>query len=229
MRLLPIILFLVGCPSPTPDATTTPGGPPQGTPPPGEPGAQPPAGEQGGTPGAAPTAPPEGAPAGGSLPKLQVAPGTGVTLSGKLAYAGKATGTVRIDIVQPKAEGGATVLHAVELDKLGEFSIEVPKSTGKIVVNAFVDAGGDGPSPGEPTAHTEEIDVQAANVTDISLTLLDEAPGAKSGGPDNSLMGPANPGGVAPAGEAGGAPGGKPGEGGAPPAVPPTAPPAPNP
>lgn len=230
MRLLPIILILAGCPSPTPDATTTPAPPPgEGVPggtPGGDPGAQPPGGDPGaaGTPGAPAGDPGQGAGGtaggGGSLPTLQVTPGNGVTLSGKVAYAGTAKGSIRIDVVQPKPDGGASVLHAVQLDKFGDFSIELPKDTGKVVLNAFVDANGDGPTPGEPGGHTEEIDVKAAAVSGLSITLADTDPSAKGEDPNKKDMGPPDKAGVAPAGEAGGAPGGKPGEGGAPPAPP---------
>ena len=113
------------------------------------------------------------------------------------------------------------MIHAIELDKFGDFSVELPKDTGKIVLNAFVDANGDGPTPGEPAGHTEEIEVKSAAVTGLTITLADTDASAKQGAdPSKTEMGPPDKAGVAPAGEAGGAAGGKHGEGGTPPAPP---------
>lgn len=163
-------------------AGTGQGGP--GTPP--TPGMPPGGGGEAGSP-----------PGGGQLPTLSINPGQGVVVSGTLKYAGAKTGAVRIDVVKPKEKGG-DVVHAVRLDKLGAFSFELPKDTGKVVLNAFVDANGDGPSAGEPVGHSAELLIGSAPMSGVTITLDDSGSSGKGG--DGTVtngmgMGPADAGG----------------------------------
>lgn len=214
--LIALPLLLLGCPDPSvPEGTAggTPSGP--GNPTPGGDGAQqgpanPPGGDGSAGPGT-------GAAPGGSMAALQVEPGQGVTLSGTFEYSGSVGGTLRVDLVRVTGGDHNEILHAMTLDSAGPWSIEVPKDLGKVQISAFIDANGDGPSPGEPTG-MEEIEVGSAAVPNIKLTLTDtEGAVAPAGGgattppPDGAGMG-SQPGGEAPpppdgaAGPAGGPP-----------------------
>jgi hypothetical protein len=232
--LLPFLslLLLTGCPDPEkqfPDGTTPPtptgdaataGQPGQGAPTPGD---------------AAATAPPptdgagaQGSGAAPSVPTLTVEPGTGVKLSGTYNYAGSTKGNLRIDIFRVGADGRPMILHAMSLDKTGEWGIEVPKDLGKVYVMGFVDANGNGPELAEPSALLADVNIETAAVSNLELTLKD---GAKNDFAIDSPTLPAasvNPGGTstppppkdaaAPEGAAAGGPGDAPPGGAAPPA-----------
>lgn len=174
MLLIMSLQMFAGCPT---DA------PVDGTPPPmnggGQPGGEmPPGGQPGGEGGAPPPGGenPAGATSGGP-PSLSVEAGQGVKVSGSIDYAGKTTGSVRVDILS--ADG--KILHIMTLEKLGAWELEVPKDLGEIKINAFIDTDGNGPSTYEPTGEVKVAVAQAA-VTNANITLVDGTGSAPAGG-----------------------------------------------
>ena len=214
-----MLATLLGCPSEAPEETTpvamapgAPSGDPNAGPPPGGEMGAVPGGGAGGAGGAGGQAPPPG----GAPALIEVAPGTGVKLTGSISYAGKVDGTIRMDVLK-KSDTMPELVFSTKLDKVGPFETEIPKDLGTAQVTVFIDSAGDGPSPGEPMAASAWIEVAQAPITDMNLSLaaLDPnvAPGGAGGPPANAAGAP--PAGAPPAG----APGAPP-AGGAPPAAP---------
>jgi hypothetical protein len=142
-----------------------------------------------GAPGPAdpgPTTPP------GQVPV--VAPGTGVTLSGALRYAGKEKGAFRIDVLALDALSKHPLPRLVasgQVAAVGPWQVEVPKDSGEVHVVAFLDVGPSGPDAGDPAARTRApVTVGTAAIGNIDLDVSDTpdlgdlAP--KVGAPDGS-------------------------------------------
>ena len=217
--LLPLLL-LCGCPESSAPATDEAGGEAAGS-------APEPSGEGGPTPFSNP-----------NDARFSVAPGEGVQLSGVFDYQGETPGSYRIDFQKRESPNGPPMLvHTIELDAPGPWSLEVPKDYGPIYLTGFVDLKGDGPSPDDPigrTAEAVQIGTEAIEGVNLNIAL----------GNDAGLSGPPQPGDNQPPGDAStgdpapeGAPGGDPEEGAAgdappepppgdAPAAPPDAPPA---
>ena len=105
---------------------------------------------------------------------FQVEEGTGVTISGTLAYDGSKTGVFRIDFLQKEGEAPPTLAHMLELEGPGPFTVEAPKETGALYVVGFIDVKGDGPNASDPAGRLEEpIVVASAAIADLVLTLSD--------------------------------------------------------
>ena len=154
------MLMLQGCPDPTTASELGHG-----------PGGAGGGGGGGGTPGPGAGQPLGPPPAPGSF---EVEAGTGVTISGTLAYDGEKEGVFRIDFLQQEGDAPPTLAHMLELEGPGTFSVEAPKNTGSLFVVGFVDMKGDGPSPEDPAGMiTEPIVVDGEDVTDLVLTLTD--------------------------------------------------------
>ena len=162
-------LLLVGCPDPTavPEGAgpgmQLPPGPGAG----GEQGPPPPPGDAGGPGGGAP-----------SMPTLTVPAGTGVLLSGEFVYTGATTGHYRVDFFQVGPDGRPNILHAMMLEKVGHWELEVPKGLGKIDMLAFVDTEGNGPQLAEPSALLVDVIVGQEPISTLNFTLVDGAPNA---------------------------------------------------
>src|SRR5688572_8979185 len=102
------------------------------------PSAQPP-GAPGPTGDMAP--PPSGDAAAGTtatLPSIALAEGEGIKLSGTFNYAGSATGNMRLDFFRVGADGRPEILHAMALEKTGEWAVNLPAKLGKINILAFI-------------------------------------------------------------------------------------------
>ena len=97
-------------------------------------------------------------------------------ISGQMVYTGESTGSIRVD-VQKVREGSAPMLvHTLELQSAGDFSFYAPKGYGKIIVTAFIDEAGDGPSPKDPQGRAQ-LDVQEEALTGLSIEVKsDNAP-----------------------------------------------------
>lgn len=172
-----LVLLLVGCPSPdTPPTTektdqsagsqtpTTQGTPTDGaaaTPPDGA--APPTDGAAAGNPDGNPDVPEP-------PPQLDVAPGTGVKVSGTLSYKGSETGKLRLDILQADGEG-YSILKTDEIKGAGPFELELPKHLGTIAITSFLDIKGDGPDAGDPQAEALDIKVEETPISGIKLEL----------------------------------------------------------
>ncbi len=226
-RILPFALLLAGCPDPTaaPEGGGMPDQPMDGMP--GVEGGQP--GGPGG-PGGAPPGGEGGAPNGRPVaPGFKVTTGEGIKLSGTVSYTGSKTGVVRIDFLQKSTQSNfPDLIHSMELATPGAWEVEAPKDGGEFWVVAFLDADGNGPSPGEPAARVKDmVKLGSTPIAGLDLALSDTpdlgdlAPGGAS--PEGAAPGGAPPGaelkpGEAPPGAAGAM--GAPGEAGAPGALP---------
>ena len=99
-----------------------------------------------------------------------------VTVSGTFNTSDATTGTFRVD-VQKVAQGSAPKLvHTLELQSGGDFSFELPKDYGNIVITGFIDQTGDGPTPDDAQGRTS-LDIKGESITDITLDVaLGNAP-----------------------------------------------------
>jgi len=208
-----LFVALMGCPSEAPEE-----GAPVATPaPPGgeTPGAIPatPSPNGGAAPGTPPGPPPEGSagapPAGAGPTLVQVAPGTGVKVTGTTAFTGTVEGTLRLDVLK-KTETMPELVYSTSLKGLGPFEVELPKDLGPAQFTVFIDATGDGPTPGEPMAASGWIDVKTDAVSGVALTLQKFDPTSAPNGASGPPATPPPPGG----GGGGGGHGGRGGGGG---------------
>ncbi len=170
-----------GCPEPPSDIVTPGGGP---APAPGAgPAEVPAAGDAGAVPagGAMPT--PTVTADGQIAPGMRIEPpgfgleeGEGVLLSGTVVYDGPVEGQLRVEILQPGAEAQPPqLLHAINLDGLGPWSVIAPTGLGEVNVLAYIDLDQNGPSPGEPmTPPDNAIVVGEVDLIDIELALSTE-------------------------------------------------------
>ena len=99
-----------------------------------------------------------------------------VTVSGKFNTSNDTTGTFRVD-VQKVAQGSAPKLvHTLELQSGGDFSFELPKDFGNIVITGFVDQTGDGPTPDDAQGRTN-LEIKSESILNVSLDVaLGNAP-----------------------------------------------------
>ena len=146
--------------------------------------------------------------------RFSVAPGEGVTLNGEFVYTGETPGSSRLDFQRRESPNGPPMLvHTIELDAPGPWSLEVPKDYGPIYLTGFVDLKGDGPSPDDPMGRTTEpVNIAQEDINGVDLAV--------SLGGDAAIPSPPQPGENKP-GENGepapeGAPGGDPAPEGAP-------------
>jgi hypothetical protein len=72
--------------------------------------------------------------------------GETVTLSGKVIYEGKAMGGIQIEVLMNATVPSTPpeLIHRKNLEKLGEFTLEVPVNTKDISLMAYIDQNGDG-------------------------------------------------------------------------------------
>lgn len=156
------------------------GAPPEGAapvPPPAGPGTPPPEGSVPGTPPPA-TVDPSAPPVTAVHPdrEFQVT-GTGVKVSGSVSYAGSQKGTIRVDFLRAQERPGfPEIVGSLSLKAPGPFSVDVPQSLGKVQIVSYVDADGNGPSPGEAFGHPPKdvYDIETTAITGIDITLRDE-------------------------------------------------------
>ncbi len=96
--------------------------------------------------------------------------GETVVLSGTLS--GVAEGTVDLDLrrIDPEAEGGNVYMGKLAIKNPGPFDLQVPEGLGKVMIEAFQDVGGDGPSSDDPYA-VVEIEVGDEPVKGVDLVL----------------------------------------------------------
>lgn len=99
-----------------------------------------------------------------------------VTISGSFNVNGDITGRYRVDVQKITQGAAPKLVHTIELQSGGDFSFEIPKGYGEIVITGFIDQSGDGPTPDDAQGRTN-IDVQAESISDISLDVaLGNAP-----------------------------------------------------
>ncbi len=161
--IVPFLVLLLACPTDAPEATLAP--------PPGEGAANPP-GEGG-------VAPP---PSDQPEPKLVVAEGEGVKLSGTATYEGEIASPIRLDVLL-QGEGGPQRTHTVLLEKMGAFEVVVPKNYGSVQLAVLLETS----APARPMAVTPWIDVLDQPIADIALVL---APLDPTAGPAVAPTGP---------------------------------------
>lgn len=142
--------------------------------------------------------------------RFSVQPDSAVKLSGTFQYDGDVTGSYRIDFQRQEGSAPPMLVHAIELEQPGEFSVDVPKGYGEIQLLGFVDAKSDGPTADDPVGRTREPIIIGEE--DITGVVLEVALG------NNANVAPPEPGKGPSGGELsnGGAPSDG-GEGGSPP------------
>ncbi len=99
--------------------------------------------------------------------------GEGVKLSGEVSYAGGLGGQLRVEILQVTgADAAPVLLHAVNLDQLGTWSVVAPPGLGRVDVMAYVDLDQNGPDAGEPQGVIEGgVDVGDSDISGLDLVL----------------------------------------------------------
>jgi hypothetical protein len=172
------IPFAVACPEPPPGGVGN--NPGAGGAPPPPPGGQGGGGESAGAGGSAgPGEDGSRIPAGMRIEPegFELAEGEGVKLSGTVSYAGDQEGDLRVELLQSTdAESPPALLHAINLDKLGPWSVVVPEDLGEIRLVAYIDLDQNGPSPGEPMAMLDHgVQIGTDPVQGIDLVIEDGA------------------------------------------------------
>lgn len=187
--LIPLLL-LSGCPESSAPTTDEPGGEEGGS-------------QENGGGGPTPFSNPNDA-------RFSVAPGTGVMLSGSFDYSNEAPGSYRIDFQKRESPNGPPMLvHTIELDAPGPWSLEVPKDYGPIYLTGFVDLKGDGPSPDDPIGRTvQPVVIGSEPIEGVALTVAlgNDAGIPAPPQPGDNKPGTGTPGEAAPEGAPGGAP-----------------------
>jgi len=94
-----------------------------------------------------------------------------VTLSGKVTV--RLDLPVKIDIFAAGAAGGSARKHLGKVDAVGgAWSAKVVPRLGGIVIEAYQDPGGDGPTKGDPVArYPGVVTVGDASIAGLDLTL----------------------------------------------------------
>jgi hypothetical protein len=161
IALLPVLVNLVACPQPPPEAPTDPTA-----------GEQPaPATGPADGPADVPAAPnPDGstppAPAG-----FGAATGEKVTVSGTLAYAGKHEGVLHLEFWRQLDDGSCEALDS-RVVEFGAWSVEVPVDSSGLVVAAYLDVAEDGTPIDDPRVMWPNVvEVGKAPVSGIDLAL----------------------------------------------------------
>ncbi len=122
-------------------------------------------------------------------PGFGVEPGQGVTISGSVSYGGAVQGTIRVDFFQSQRKARAQVdgqqaqadppstphtAHSIVLEEPGTWSVEAPKGYGPLMVCAFIDVDGGGPSKGEPKVLLERpLKVDDEPILGVHLEIQD--------------------------------------------------------
>jgi hypothetical protein len=84
-------------------------------------------------------------------PGFGLEPGEGVKLSGTVSYPGELDGQLRVEILKEGDEEGApSLLHAVNLEAIGPWSVVAPRKLGKVSIMAYIDYDQNGPDSYEP-------------------------------------------------------------------------------
>lgn len=104
--------------------------------------------------------------------RFSIVPGNSVTLSGTFRYEGESAGNYRIDVQKKEGSAAPMLVHAVEIDKPGDFAIEIPKNYGTILLLGFVDINSDGPSGDDPSGYSDShILVGEEDITGVVLEV----------------------------------------------------------
>ncbi len=96
--------------------------------------------------------------------------GERVTLTGTVVSERVLAVDVDFRQLDSELESGRRDLGKLALQQPGEFSLEVPKGFGAVLLEAFQDVGGDGPTEDDPYGFLE-VEIGDGPVTDITLTL----------------------------------------------------------
>ena len=100
--------------------------------------------------------------------------GEKITVSGIVSC--ETMGSIDLDFrtPDPSIEGGMKGQGKLLLDRPGVFTLQVPKNTGSVEVQAFQDVLGDGPSFDDPFAQIT-FEVQTEDILDLEIQLVEGA------------------------------------------------------
>jgi len=97
-----------------------------------------------------------------------------VTISGTVSYSGESSGEIHIEALQNNPESpNPTLLQRAELEKMGDFSLQVPKNTLSISLMIYVDLTGNQISEDDPRGYYE-FQTKEEDITGIEVTILNE-------------------------------------------------------
>jgi hypothetical protein len=99
-----------------------------------------------------------------------------VTLSGTARYGGQGQGSLRVDLHrQEGSEDRPSLLGSTAVDADGNWALEVPQGTGRVLLCGYLDHDDNGPSVGEPKVVLPGAAVVAQSaVGGLTLELLDD-------------------------------------------------------
>ncbi len=127
-----------------------------------------------------------GAPPGHSTPfESTYADAPMVTVSGTLVVDEGVTGTVDIDCFAPDAEdpNKRELVNKVKIHQPGAYEMKVPKDFGPLILEAFIDADGDGPDDGDARGEfaNNPLVIAGEDISGVDIELI-EPPKSAGGG-----------------------------------------------
>ncbi len=166
IAMLIALLYLAGCPDPT-SAPSSSSDDARQTPPGEAPTAQP--APQGAEDAQAPP------PSQAMRTSFSAGAEDGVAVEGTLAYSGEKSGKIRLDFLVVKENQAPQLVHTLQLDEFGRWSVTAPRDFGELYVVGFLDQTGNGPSPDDPADSTKTpILVGTEPLSGIDLVLSDD-------------------------------------------------------
>jgi len=104
--------------------------------------------------------------------------GETVSLTGKTAYKGEATGYVQMEILLDATDLSKSpqLLHRQKLTGLGDFEVKVPTNTEQVTLMVYIDIKGDGMNANdEDPRGVYTFDSKEDKVENIEITIMDMA------------------------------------------------------
>lgn len=101
------------------------------------------------------------------------ADGPTVTLRGTVRASSPQTVSIDFFRYAPEAPGGRTYLFKIQSEPDVPWAQPLPKDFGPVVIEAYQDAAGDGPTPGDPRAAYEPspVEVAGSDITGLDIRL----------------------------------------------------------
>ncbi len=102
----------------------------------------------------------------------QLEAGKGVEISGVLTFDDYSSGQVLLEVLSPADQDSPRVLYHLVCRDIGPFKAELPPGFDQVVLVAYIDENGDGPSKGEPAGRTEKpIELKGSSLEGIEIPI----------------------------------------------------------